>query len=95
MTTVESLFKTITSVTNIGVSLSTLGAHKVTDNSPTGVSTVGNTQALTDLGIVQAERVLSLVTMIKGLLLGGTDSVPDWDQIKPTSSGVGALIPHI
>jgi hypothetical protein len=101
MSTVEALCKTVTGAANIGVSILTLGAHKaantvlsggqsrgVSDSSSPGISTVANTQALMDPGILQVERVLRLVTMIKGLLIEGKDGSPDWDQIKPSYGGV-------
>ncbi|KAG8933166.1 hypothetical protein FRC01_010665 [Tulasnella sp. 417] len=50
--------------------------------APKGVATQNNPAALSDPGVIQARKVLSMANAINHLINGGPNGNPDWDRIR-------------
>jgi hypothetical protein len=55
-------------------------------SNPQGVTTLPNSQSLTDPGVVETPKTLMLANAINMLLTGGKDGQPDWEKIRTTNA---------
>jgi hypothetical protein len=53
-------------------------------SNPQGVTTLPNSQSLTDPAILETPKTLALANALNMLLIGGKDGQPDWEKIRST-----------